>query len=454
MPVNSFIEKPLSWIPSSNISKDSSKYLSLAAELENDIRSGKLPSGSKLPPQRELADFLDINFTTVTRAYSVCREKGLIYGITGRGTFVSTIDNSKETLNTFNCAVVQGFCEISADKISSAAIDVISRTSPAELFSYSNRDGSPRSRTAGQNYLKQNRIVLPAEQIGVFPGAQGAISAALLSLFNAGDKIAVDEFTYANFISLSRLAKIKLVPIQNDGKGMLPNKLEQAVRDFNIKGVYLMPNAANPTGITLSEKRKNELAAVIKTSNLILIEDDATLLFGDGGLKPLFKSLPNRTLYIAGSTRYIAPGLRATFVAYPKAFASSLLSAMHHITIKAGILDAEILSEIVLSGKAKKILQEKAKKARAANNIFNKIFPNAFRPEDTLLFRTIPLPHTAGQGQEIEKKCRKAGVEVCHSDRFSVRPGLENSFIRVSLSSLATLSELKDALKLLKKTLF
>lgn len=454
MPVNSFVEKPLSWTPSFEIKKEASKYLSLAAQLENDIRSGKLPSGVKLPPQRELADYLDIDFTTVTRAYTVCREKGLIYGITGRGTFVSTINNSQDATNSFNCAVVQGFSELGAEEISKAAIDVISRTPASELFSYSNRDGSPRSRTAGQNYLKQNGIILPAEQIAIFPGAQGAISAALLSLFNAGDKIAVDEFTYANFISLSRLAKIKLIPILSDCDGMMPNKLEEAIKSLNIKGVYLMPNAANPTGITLSEKRKDELAHVISKNNLLLIEDDATLMFGKRRSKPFFKRLPTKTLYIAGSTRYIAPGLRATFVAYPKQYATSILSAMHHITIKAGILDAEILSEIVLSGKAEKILEKKAKKARAANNIFNKIFPKTFHPEDTLLFRTIPLPETAGKGQEIEKKCREAGVEICHSDRFSVRAGLENSFIRVSLSSAPTLSELKEALKLLKKTLF
>ena len=79
MPTNSFDNFFLSWTP------DRKKltrpyYLSLANALESDIISGKLASGTRLPPQRELADFLDLNFTTVTRAYNLCREKNLLYG--------------------------------------------------------------------------------------------------------------------------------------------------------------------------------------------------------------------------------------------------------------------------------------------------------------------------------------------------------------------------------------
>ena len=90
MPTNSFEHFYLSWTP------DRKKllrpyYLSLANILEADIVSGKLASGTKLPPQRELADYLDINFTTVTQAYNLCRERKLIYGITGKGTFVSPL---------------------------------------------------------------------------------------------------------------------------------------------------------------------------------------------------------------------------------------------------------------------------------------------------------------------------------------------------------------------------
>ena len=59
MPVNSFENYPMSWKPILQRNKKA-LYLALAEELENDIHAGRLRPGTKLPPQRELADFLDI----------------------------------------------------------------------------------------------------------------------------------------------------------------------------------------------------------------------------------------------------------------------------------------------------------------------------------------------------------------------------------------------------------
>ena len=59
MPVNSFENYPMSWKPTLQHSKKP-LYLTLAEQLEQDIHNGTLRPGTKLPPQRELADFLDI----------------------------------------------------------------------------------------------------------------------------------------------------------------------------------------------------------------------------------------------------------------------------------------------------------------------------------------------------------------------------------------------------------
>ena len=71
MPVNSFDNYPMSWKPNT---KDLTPplYKSLAQLLENDIQNGTLNPGDKLPPQRELADFLDLNLSTITRAFKIC----------------------------------------------------------------------------------------------------------------------------------------------------------------------------------------------------------------------------------------------------------------------------------------------------------------------------------------------------------------------------------------------
>ena len=76
MPRNSFENYQMSWRPTLK-NGTGPLYIRLATQLENDIAHGVLRPGTKLPPQRELADFLDINISTVSRAVSYTHLYGL-----------------------------------------------------------------------------------------------------------------------------------------------------------------------------------------------------------------------------------------------------------------------------------------------------------------------------------------------------------------------------------------
>ena len=84
MPVNSFDDYPMSWTPDREDLKFP-LYYSLADLMERDIKSGKLSANTKLPPQRELADYLDLNLSTITKAYKLCEMRGLIHALYPQG---------------------------------------------------------------------------------------------------------------------------------------------------------------------------------------------------------------------------------------------------------------------------------------------------------------------------------------------------------------------------------
>jgi DNA-binding transcriptional regulator YhcF (GntR family) len=88
MPINSFENYPMSWKTVIDRSKPHLPQ-QLAEQMKQDIQDGKLLPGTNLPPQRELADYLDVNLSTITRAYRICSQQGLITATTGRGTFVA-----------------------------------------------------------------------------------------------------------------------------------------------------------------------------------------------------------------------------------------------------------------------------------------------------------------------------------------------------------------------------
>ena len=77
MSINSFDNYPMSWKP--DLSRTSGpKYLALVSLMEEDIKNGTLKAGTKLPPQRELADYLNVNLSTISRAFKLCGQKAVL----------------------------------------------------------------------------------------------------------------------------------------------------------------------------------------------------------------------------------------------------------------------------------------------------------------------------------------------------------------------------------------
>src|ERR1700685_2781928 len=76
------------WLPKLDPGSDSI-YARIVAALERDVRLGAVVRGARLPPQRALADHLNISVGTVTKAYLEAERRGLVHAHVGRGTFVS-----------------------------------------------------------------------------------------------------------------------------------------------------------------------------------------------------------------------------------------------------------------------------------------------------------------------------------------------------------------------------
>ena len=111
MPVNSFDNYPMTWKPNLT-NKKGPLYKELADLLEEDIKNGVLKPGDKLPPQRELADYLDVNLSTISRTFKLCEQKGLISGTIGKGTYISSDANVNSTL--LNPAKTKNLIEMGA----------------------------------------------------------------------------------------------------------------------------------------------------------------------------------------------------------------------------------------------------------------------------------------------------------------------------------------------------
>ncbi len=76
-------------MPDFSVDSPTPIYVRVADWIKSRIKSGELRSGSRLPPERELAQDTGVAYDTIRRAAVLLRERGLIITVHGRGTYVA-----------------------------------------------------------------------------------------------------------------------------------------------------------------------------------------------------------------------------------------------------------------------------------------------------------------------------------------------------------------------------
>lgn len=458
MPINSFEDYPLTWQPDrTQLSRP--VYRALLAQLEVAITTGTLLPGTKLPSQRELADYLDLNFTTITRVYKLSQERGLTYGITGRGTFVAQNASSKVTISLDRQSELTelGFLasfESTNQLMEKVTQQVLHETHLARFLTYAEPTGTLTHKRVALTYLKRVGISASLDQLVVTSGGQNALALIIFGLFEPGDRLVVDSFTYTNLIELAKMHHLQLVPVPSDDAGLSAEALAEICATQVIKGIYLIPDFSNPRGLTYTEARRQQLAAIIRQYQLILIEDDYQSFMTINQTQPLPKLsqlVPEQALYVCSMSKPLSSGLRVAYLVVGAQYQQALQRALFNINVKTSALDVEVITQALLSGIAYQMIGQKQQLVKRTNQQFDQIFHQS-APAVTGLFRWLPIRDRGLSGDALERQFQEAGISIFHSDRFLVGPRPTQTYLRISLAS-EPMPRLVAGLKRLKRLL-
>ncbi len=75
--------------------------------------------------------------------------------------------------------------------------------------------------------------------------------------------------------------------------------------------------------------------------------------------QPMFNLLPEQSVYISGTSKCICSGLRVAYMVFGDALRKDILKAIFNVNVKTSSLDVEVITELVLSGKAHEIVKQK-----------------------------------------------------------------------------------------------
>lgn len=443
MPVNSYEDYPITWRPDkTKLTRPLNK--SLIQQLEEDILTSKLPKNTQLPSQRELADYLDINFTTVGQAYRYGIGKGLLYTNIGSGTFVSpnaftsiTISTNQVAEHVIDLGLVSSFEECN-HLILPFIHSVSNNPNVVGLLNYREPMGTNFQLKTAVNWLQTQGVQTTDSQTAIISGVQNGLAVTLAALFTPGDRIAVDRYTYSNFIELAHLYHLEIVPIDFDQEGMIPELLRQECRKKKIKGLFLMPSCNNPIGFQMSLNRREQLKEIILSEQLLVIEDDIhsflTTYFQKKTLPPFQQLLPDQTIYLSGMTKFICSGLRVAYLVFPQPLRKKIEQAIFNINVKTSGLDAEIITRVLHSPETvQKILATKFARTREANDLFDTYFDLPRPTNPYPFYRNIPIRSDISPSV-VESNFLEKGIRLYHSSRFTSQQQAD-PFIRIALSS-------------------
>lgn len=458
MPINSSKLHRMTWKPKIN-TKASVLYLSLAEKLEKDILNGSLLPGTKLPPQRNLAAYLNINVSTISKAFKVCEAKGLLSATVGSGTFVS-FDALSNACSSTNSKIRHpiDLSTVAPDSspyyfLKTQLQDMLHDNDFEKWFSYGSVDDISWQKDAAVQYIEKNGHLTYPETILFAGGTQHAITAALAALCSYGDKIGTTPHTCEGLKSSANMLGVNLIPIMTEYGEMSEEGLISACRNNHIKGIYLTPDCHNPTTHIMSLARRQSLARIALEYNIFIIENATHHMMCQKSLPSIAAFAPEQTIYIAGLSETIAPGLRLAYLSVPKSYRQPVSAALYHMNESVTPLMADLTARTIVSKQLDHMIQMHKEAAIYRNQLLDYYFADYdCAGEKTSFFRWLKLPAFV-TGLNFEKAALAYGVQICAAERFTLNGVTPENAIRICTGTPSSISDLARGFILLQHAL-
>jgi 2-aminoadipate transaminase len=227
--------------------------------------------------------------------------------------------------------------------LQAAFTEVLAEGSGARALQYSTTEGDPLLRRLVAERLTERGLQTAADDLLITSGSQQALTLVAAVLLQAGDRVLVEEPSYLAALQCFALAGAQAIPVPCDDGGLVPDALSALIAEHRPTLLYTVPTFHNPTGRTLSLKRRLALAEVAERTGVWIVEDDP---YGElrysGEALPAVASLPpahGRTLAISTLSKIAAPGLRIGWVRAPQMLLRSLTIAKQAADLHSSTVD-------------------------------------------------------------------------------------------------------------------
>jgi len=223
-----------------------------------------------------------------------------------------------------------------------------------EALQYGSVKGLPDLREVIVNELLAPKgIDAGPENILITSGGLEGINLLCQVFIDPGDVILVESPTFVHCVEIFEMFQAKCISVAMDEHGMVPEDLEEKIRRFSPKVVYVIPTFHNPTGRTLSLERRMKIAELGSRYDVLILEDDPyrDIRYSGEDLKPIRAfDRTGHTVLANSFSKIFSPGSRLGYVLASERVIEKLLDAKTATNSHTSMLPQVLCAEFFKRG--------------------------------------------------------------------------------------------------------
>ena len=433
-----------------------------------NIDSGALRPGDRLPSLRKMSQSAGVSVPTVRQAYIELERQRRVEARPKSGFFVrhraanDIVRPAKTTTGTPGELVCRSLMDRVYDGVDNPALVPLGIANPSmakpaakllhramkrvmaraeeRSLGYASTLGEPTlRRQIAYHYLDTIGVQVDPDQICITNGGQEALLLALKAVANPGDVIAVETPTYHGVLELIDSLGMLAIEVETcPEEGAVIADVERTIRKHDVKACVFSTTLGNPLGVTMPEVDRRRLLDVLEKYDVSLVEDDVYGELRFDGERPLPAAFLNsnvRVLTCGSFSKTAAPGYRVGWV-HAGDLITEVASLKRAFSCSSGFLQQLTLADVLASGDYSRHLANLRSVLQCNAERMSAIVSESF-PEQTRTSRPsggsvlwIELPETVSATQLFDDAI-EAGISIAPGDIFSPC-GCYTNFIRLS----------------------
>ncbi|MBJ7281327.1 MAG: PLP-dependent aminotransferase family protein [Rhodoluna sp.] len=221
-----------------------------------------------------------------------------------------------------------------------------------QALQYSGGQGDPVLREHIREIMSLEGIESKIDDIVITTGSQHGLDLVSSLFLDPGDVVLAEGPSYVGALGVFRARQAHIEHVYTDLEGISPEALNQTIERVQaagkkIKFLYLVPNFANPSGVTLSADRRSKVLEICRRHHILVLEDNVYgLLYFENRAPDALRSLDeDGVIYLGSFSKILVPGFRVGYVLAPPSIREKLVLANESAVLCPSAFSQMMISE-------------------------------------------------------------------------------------------------------------